>query len=30
MMIELLGNMGVELIIDEKMSVEVDANSIKT
>ena len=28
-MIELLGNMGVELIIDEKMSVEVDANSIK-
>ncbi|MDX1589989.1 MAG: UDP-N-acetylglucosamine 1-carboxyvinyltransferase [Oleiphilaceae bacterium] len=28
-MIELLGRMGVELLIDEKMSVEVDANSIK-
>ncbi|MFD2229681.1 UDP-N-acetylglucosamine 1-carboxyvinyltransferase [Alkalimarinus sediminis] len=28
-MIELLGRMGVELLIDEKMSVEVNANSIK-
>ncbi|TVP57375.1 MAG: UDP-N-acetylglucosamine 1-carboxyvinyltransferase [Halomonadaceae bacterium] len=28
-MIELLGRMGVELLIDEKMSVEVDANTIK-
>lgn len=28
-MIELLGRMGVEVLIDEKMSVEVDANTIK-
>lgn len=28
-MIELLGRMGVELMIDEKMSVEVHANTIK-
>lgn len=28
-MIELLGHMGIELMIDEKMSVEVDANSIR-
>ena len=28
-MIELLGRMGVELLIDEKMSVEVHANTIK-
>ena len=28
-MIELLGRMGVELLIDEKMSVEINANSIK-
>ena len=28
-MIELMGRMGVELIIDEKMSVEVNANTIK-
>ncbi len=28
-MIELLGRMGVELLIDERMSVQVDANSIK-
>jgi len=28
-MIELLGCMGVELLIDESMSVEIDANSIK-
>ncbi len=28
-MIELLGSMGVELLIDEKMSIEVHANTIK-
>lgn len=28
-MIELMGRMGVELLIDEKMSVEIDANTIK-
>src|SRR5690554_7960860 len=28
-MIELLGRMGVELMIDEKMAVEVHANTIK-
>ncbi|HCW91279.1 MAG TPA: UDP-N-acetylglucosamine 1-carboxyvinyltransferase, partial [Marinobacter sp.] len=28
-MIELLGRMGVELMIDEKMSVEIHANTIK-
>jgi len=28
-MIELLGRMGVELMIDEKMSVEIEANTIK-
>ena len=28
-MIELLGRMGVELLIDEKMSVEVHANTIE-
>ena len=28
-MIELLGQMGVELIIDDKLNVEVEANTIK-
>ncbi|WP_250657314.1 UDP-N-acetylglucosamine 1-carboxyvinyltransferase [Alkalimarinus coralli] len=28
-MIELLGRMGIELLIDEKMSVEINANTIK-
>ena len=28
-MIELMGRMGVELLIDEKMSVEINANTIK-
>ena len=28
-MIELLGSMGVDLIIDERLGIEVDANSIK-